>query len=133
MIPTNNSGLVEGITYQQPFNTFSMNLEKETVKGNCDGLDAIKQAIYLMLNVERYRCPIVSWDYGVELADLIGMPISYCQPEIEYRIKDALMQDDRITKVYDFEFDTSKKGTIFVQFKVDTTVGTITAEREVNV
>ena len=117
----------------QPSNTFSMNTQQETVKGTCDGMDAIKQAIFLMLNVERYSCPLVSWDYGAQFADLIGKPTSYCVPECEYRIKDALMQDDRINKVYDFSFDTETKGVLKVYFKVDTVSGTVSAGKEVNI
>ena len=118
---------------EQPSKTFKMRNDKEVVKGTCDGIEAMKQAIYLALNVERYTCPLVSWSYGVELADLFGMPTSYCIPEIERRIRDALIVDDRIEKVYDFQFKTPKKGVIFVEFKVDTNVGTIEAEKEVRV
>lgn len=118
---------------QQPSLTFCMEDDKQRVRGTCDNIDAIKQAIYLILSVERYTCPLVSWDYGVELADLIGQPITYCVPQIEKRIREALEQDDRITRVYDFEFDTSQKGTVTAKFKVDTTIGTIEIEKRVNV
>ena len=118
---------------QQPSLTFCMEDDKQRVRGICDNIDAIKQAIYLILSVERYTCPLVSWDYGVELADLLGQPITYCVPQIEKRIREALEQDDRITRVYDFEFDTSQKGTVTAKFKVDTTVGTIEIEKGVNV
>ena len=45
-----------------------------------------------------------SWDYGVELADLFGEPVSYVCPELERRITEALLQDGRIEGVDGFSF-----------------------------
>ena len=133
MIPKND-GLIPDMEYEeQPSYTFRMNLEKEEVKGNCDDLDAVRQAVYLILNIELYSCTLVSWNYGVELEGLFGMPTTYCIPEIERRITEALMQDDRITKVYNFSFDVPRKGVIHTTFSVDSTAGTINAEKEVTV
>lgn len=67
------------------------------------------------------------------MSDLIGMPISYCIPQSEYRIRDALTQDERINDVRDFEFDTSRKGILLVKFKVDSIFGTIEIEKEVSI
>ena len=39
-----------------------------------DERDAVLQAVYLILNVERYAFPIYSRNYGSELSDLIGKP-----------------------------------------------------------
>ena len=75
---------------------------------------------------------IYSWDYGVELSDLIGEPVSYVLPEIKRRITEALTQDDRITDVSGFEFDTSKKGVVQVAFQVETAMGSVQSEIEVN-
>lgn len=76
--------------------------------GSCDGLEAIKQAVYLILNVERYRYVIYSSNYGVEFDDLLGKPVPYVLPELKRRIEEALTQDDRITSVDGFEFKTKK-------------------------
>jgi hypothetical protein len=53
-------------------------------------------------------------------------------PELERRITEALMQDDRITDVYNFEFDTPKKNVVTVTFNVDTQYGTTDIELEVD-
>ena len=133
MIPKND-GLVPDMEYEeQPSHTFAMNMQKEEVKGYCDDLEAMRQAVFLILSIERYSCSLVSWNYGVELEDLFGMPTTYCIPEIERRITEALLQDDRITKVYNFTFDVPKKGVIHTTFSVDTNVGTVDAEKEVTV
>lgn len=130
MIPAEN--FTGSTAIEQPSLTFEMD-SKQHVRGTCDNIDAIKQAIYLILSVERYTCPIVSWDYGVELVDLIGQPLTYCVPQIEKRIREALIQDDRITRVYDFEFDVTQKGIVTTKFKVDTTAGTVEIEKGVTV
>ncbi|MCP3283021.1 DUF2634 domain-containing protein, partial [Clostridioides difficile] len=84
---------------QEPSKTFKLNMERNKVDGICDDVEALKQTIFLTLNTERYQHLIYSWNYGVELNDLIGEPISYVIPELERRIKEALIQDDRIENV----------------------------------
>lgn len=134
MIPQLTDDLLSDVTYaQQPSLTYEMHINEEKVLGNCDKIPAMEQAIFKILNTERYKTPIYSWNYGVELADLFGKPTTFCIPEIERRIKEALMQDDRIKDVYDFVFSVPKRRVVYVKFKVDTTEGTVTAEKEVNI
>ncbi|MCF2641146.1 DUF2634 domain-containing protein [Roseburia hominis] len=133
MLPKNNMDFAVVEEKEQPSKTFKMNAEKNVVRGTCDDVEALKQAIFLMLNIERYSCPLVSFNFGAQLSDLIGMPVSYCIPQAEYRIRDTLMQDDRIDKVYDFSFDTSKKGILLAKFKVDSIFGSIEVEKEVSI
>lgn len=133
MIPAKSEFLsVDLDELNQPSKTYKMNIDAETVVGTCDDLDAMKQAIYKILNTERYRYLIYSWNYGVELDELFGEPISYCIPEIERRITDALMNDDRIVGVTDFEFET-KGRIVSTTFKVSTTFGEINVEKDVEI
>ena len=78
------------------------------------------QAIYFMLNSERYQFPIYSTNYGMELKDLIGMPRNLAESEIRRRVEDCLTQDDRITGVSDFRFQ-HKRNKTHVTFTVHTT------------
>jgi hypothetical protein len=133
MIPSANSLLLTELEVKtQPSRTYKMHLDRETISGSCDGQDAMAQAIYKILNSERYEALIYSWDYGIELKDLFGEPISYVCPELQRRIEEALMQDDRITSVTDFEFDISEKRTVKVSFTVHTIYGDIETEKAVN-
>ncbi|MGO0862332.1 DUF2634 domain-containing protein, partial [Clostridioides difficile] len=88
--------------------------------------------IFLILNTERYQHLIYSWHYGVELNDLIGEPVSYVIPELERRIKEALIQDDRIENVDNFEFQ-NVKGKLHCNFVVHTKYGNLNAEKVVSV
>lgn len=133
MLPNNDGLLADLVIEEQTSKTFAMNYEKENVTGYCDRLKAVQQAIFLILNIERYSCPIVSWNYGVELASLFGKPVTYCVPEIERRITEALMNDDRILKVYNFTFEFPRKTVIHTRFYVDTTAGTLAVQKEVDV
>lgn len=134
MLPQIQDDLISDVTYEtQPSYTYEMNADNNKVAGYCKGLTAMEQAIYKILNTERYQNVIYSWNYGVELSDLIGQPITYCVPEIERRIKEALLQDDRISEVSNFVFTYPKKRLICVVFDVKTLEGDTTIQKEVNV
>jgi phage baseplate assembly protein W len=109
-----------------------LNEDNDQIGGYIDDLDAVKQAIYLILNTEKYEFPIYSWDYGIELIDLYGKPIPYVISELERRVTEALTQDDRISEVVNFEYD--KEGhRLHVKFNVITDFGSIDSEMEVDV
>lgn len=109
-----------------------MDLGGNSIRGYCDGLDAMKQAVFRILNTERYQYIIYSWNYGIETLDLYGQPVTYVCPELERRIEEALLVDSRITSVTDFEHDVSVKKVVHTTFTVHTIYGDIAAEKEVN-
>ncbi len=109
-----------------------MDLEKGVVIGTVDGREAMKQVIFKILNTERFNYPIYSQNYGIELNDLYGEPLSFVCAELKDRIIDALIQDDRIESVSDFNFDCPQKGEVVVTFIVNTIFGEVEAERKVN-
>lgn len=112
--------------------TIGNDVYKNRIKGVINELDAVKQAVYLMLGTERYKFPIYSWDYGIELVDLYGKPMYYVKAELPKRIKEALLIDNRISDVSDFEF--SQNGNkITVSFTITTTSGSFINELEVTV
>ena len=116
----------------EPHKTYRMDFKDNNIEGFVDGKDAIRQAIYKILETERYTYPIYSWDYGIELSDLYGEDVRYVCAELEDRIKEALTQDDRIVDVTDFKFDTKEKGIVKVKFTVESTEGNIDIESEVD-
>lgn len=134
MIPTINvlSEEITDITY--PNRTYKIKFNEngmDRIVGFTDELDAVKQAIYLILNTERYQYVIYSWDYGVELVDLIGKPMPYVMSALPQRIKEALTQDDRIEDVTDFKFERNGK-ILHVTFTIVTSLGSIPMEMEVD-
>lgn len=133
MIPSINDDLQSDFEIEeQPSKTFELNTDKNTIINYTDELDAMKQAIYLILSVERYQYIIYSWNYGIELTDLFGQPIPFVLPEIKRRVTEALMQDDRIQAVDAFSFDVIK-GKVHANFTVHTIFGDVEAEKVVNI
>ncbi len=117
---------------EEPSRTYRMDIGGQAVRGKTDGLAAMEQAVYKILNTERYQHLIYSWDYGVELSGLFGEPASYVRPELERRVTEALLQDSRVESVDGFEFEISG-GTVKAMFTVHTAFGSMGAEKEVTV
>lgn len=116
----------------QPNKTYKMLIEDEKVLGDTDDLEAIEQACYKVLNTERYRYVIYSWNYGIELQDLFGKPIPYVFSELPRRIREALIQDDRVSDVTNFDL-SNQKGNVLAKFEVITEKGIVRMEKGVQV
>lgn len=114
----------------QPSKTYRLNVDTQTIVGYCDGREAIEQAIYLILNTERFEWVIYSWAYGCELQGLFGKPVPYAAAELQRRITEALLQDDRINNVENFR--VSRSGSkVLATFDVSTINGVIPVNKEV--
>lgn len=116
----------------QPNKTYKMLIEDKKVLGDTDDLEAIEQACYKVLNTERYQYVIYSWNYGIELQDLFGKPIPYVFSELPRRIREALIQDDRVSDVTNFDL-SNQKGNVLAKFEVVTEKGIIKMEKGVQV
>lgn len=101
---------------------------EEHVAGICEDLEEIRQAVLCILSTERYQYPIYTWNYGIELKDLLGKPMDYVLSELQRRIEEALTQDDRIDSVDGFEFEVNGRS-VEVMFTVYTTSGNIYMEK----
>lgn len=133
MIPSTNTILSQDLEVETlPSRNYKMQIEHDVINGFCDELEAMKQVVFKILNTERYQYIIYSWNYGIELLDLYGEPVTYVCPELERRITEALVQDDRIDSVDSFVFDVLEKRTVKVTFTVHTIFGGIEAEKVVN-
>ena len=79
MLPENEDSILQDeIEIEEISNfTYCMNIEKKQIVGTIDDLESIKQAVYIMLNVERMDYGIYSDDFCVEFDELIGEPIPY--------------------------------------------------------
>lgn len=117
---------------EQPSLTYRMQTEEKRIRGHTDGLEAVRQAIYKIIMTERYQYVMYSWNYGIELLDLFGEPVTYVCPELKRRISEALLWDGRIRSVDNFDFDFPQKGVVHVAFTVHTVFGDVQAERGVN-
>nr|PZN06720.1 MAG: DUF2634 domain-containing protein [Caldicoprobacter oshimai] len=131
MIPQ-NSIEVELTTEETIETSRTYKITGNRIQGYTDGLEALKQAIYKMLNTERYEYPIYSFNYGIELENLIGKDPIYVQIELKRRIRECLLKDDRITEVDNFQFEVNGDE-IKCTFDVHSIYGDLTASKEVKI
>ncbi len=113
--------------------THTWEIKGNRIIGYTDEIEAMEQAIYLILNIERYKHEIYDWNYGIELADLFGKDKAYVYSELKRRIKEALTTDDRITDVSGFIFESPERSIVHVKFIVHTIFGDIETSKEVSI
>lgn len=134
MIPSNNfNTLVEDIeknssTYRNK--TYKIDFKNKTISGYVDGLEAVKQTVYSILNSERYEYLIYSFDYGVELQDLIGEDMLYVKADIHRRVEEALKQEDRVVSVDNPQI-TADGDCLYYRATVTTIYGDLEVKKEV--
>ena len=116
--------------HKEATQTYRIDFENGKVIGFCDDIEALKQAVYLILHTERYEYLIYSDNYGSELKGLIGKDRDIAESEYKRRIKEALIQDDRINDVENFIFSYFKDG-LTVKFTVFSIYGEFDFEKEV--
>jgi phage baseplate assembly protein W len=116
-----------------PTKTYMLDFENGRILYKIDGLEAMKQAIYKILQTERYEYEIYNWNYGVELNDLLGRAKAFVFSTLKRRITEALLMDDRIHSVEQFIFKEGPKNSLVVEFVICTNYGNINEERQVSI
>lgn len=96
-----------------------------TITGKVDKKEAVRQAIYHILMTERYSSPIYDEDYGAELEQYQGKDLGFITAGIESTLREALMQDDRITdvRVDSIKESDTQQGACLVEFTVASIYG----------
>lgn len=130
MIPINTIKEYNIIEY--PTRTYKIDWKNKRIVGFTDNLEALKQAVYKLLLTERWDYAIYDGNYGVTLKDLFGRDKYIACAVLERRITDALLNDDRINNVSDFEFKVDKNS-VTVAFILKTTYGNLKQEVTINV
>ena len=129
MIPSGYDALPDFEITEIPSKSYRLRVDGKPGNGMVSGLEAMKQAIFLILHTERFYYAIYSWNYGIELAALVGEETSpYMQARLQYAIEQALLADDRILEVYGFVFSRPAKKSLAVEFTARTTQGNVKSE-----
>lgn len=122
---------ISGITIeQQPSLTWYLDQSAGRIQGTVDGLDAVKQAVDIILNVERFRWQIFLPSSGMQWKGLIGQDPGYVVAELQRRLWDALRMDDRILAMENFQYKISGD-TLTASFLVRSVFGTTESTMEV--
>lgn len=117
----------------QPSRTYAVNWQTGRIFDTVDGMDALKQAIYKVLQTERFAHLIYSWNYGFEANRLIGQSAAFLRSEIQRLVTEALLADDRITAVENFKISITGKRQAVVEFTVVSVFGETEIETEVTI
>lgn len=133
MIPISGLHLEDDIYEITPeTRTYGLNLLEGRIDKYIDGLEAIKQAVFKILETQRYKYLIYDFSYGSELSGLIGKDRDYIEMDLKRLIRDALIADDRILNVTDFAF-THEDENVTVRFQVISIEGSFESEVMVSV
>lgn len=115
----------------EPLRTYKIDYEKGEITNEIiNGLEAIKQFVYMALQTPRYVHPIYSTDYGSEIADLISdkeVTEEFKKMELQRLITEALIYDERITDVAEFNIERVNDS-FRVSFKVHSDEGILDVE-----
>lgn len=116
----------------QTSRTYKIDFSSGRVGGFIDETDAMKQAIIKILQSERFLYPIYSWNYGIEMNAIVGKSYQVIASEIKRILREALLEDRRITDVYDVSYKQIDKRTLSVEFTASTVFGEVSIETEVS-
>lgn len=115
-----------------PSLTWYINKDTNRIQGTVDNYDAVAQAVQVILNVERFRWQIYSPYSGMQWRGLIGEDPGYVAAELQRRIRDALMMDDRVTGIKDFKYSIADD-VLTASLTVTTVYGDVQTTTEVNI
>ena len=78
-LPQSNIDVSGGVEFvSQPSLTWYINKETGRIQNSVSGLAAVRQAVEIILNVERFRWQIFLPSSGVQLNDLLGLNFGHC-------------------------------------------------------
>ncbi len=114
--------------------TYKIDFEGNRIVEKIDGFEALKQAIYCILNTIRYEHIIYSHNYGSELNNAIGLDYDLAKSEVERYVKEAILADDRFTEIQNYTTSKISSDSMMISFDVLTKYGsTLNVEKEVGV
>ncbi|RKD22539.1 hypothetical protein BEP19_09770 [Ammoniphilus oxalaticus] len=131
VLPTGNITVTEDFEVvseaELPTRTYKLDFERGRCVGFIDRRKAMEQAIYKVLNTHRFAHLIYSDDYGFQ--NMIGHERLFVQGELPRRIKEALLQDERITSIENFRLEF-EKDEAYVSLTAITIYGDVEVLRE---
>ena len=114
----NTENLLSKYSIQGNYLTVEAEVYTDRIAGFVDDIEAIKQAVYHILSIERYAYAIYDDNYGVELEQYIGQDFEYLSATIQETLNEALTQDDRIFDVEVTNVEKTDDNSALVEFNV---------------
>lgn len=108
-----------------PSKTYKIDFKTNRIVGKIDGHEAMKQAIFKIFHTElNDYLKVYNGNYGSEFKELIGKQPIVVLVQLAPRITEALLRDDRITSIVDFNSEV-QKDKVIVSFTAKTIFGDV--------
>lgn len=118
--------MIKGIKRKTaPVKTWKLHIDKMRCNGHItDEIEAVKQMCYKCVNTEKGEY-IIYPTFGVQKKDLFFRPKLWAYVKLKYRIREALMLDDRVKDVDQFVYHRreSVRNDLVMSFTVRTIYG----------
>ena len=88
-----------------PSKTYRIDVNSQRITGSIDGKAALLQFIDKTFATNKYAWRYYNQNFGNEFDKLLGKSKGYIMARFPILAKQALMTDDRINDVHDFEFE----------------------------
>lgn len=132
MLPRADIDLRGGVIFQdQPTLTWIADPVTRRIRGRGDGWEAIRQAVEIIVSVERFKWQIYTPNFGTDYDGLLGTEPGYAASELQRRLEDAFLPDSRILGMKDFTWSFSGVS-LSASFTVRTVFGDVESGLEVS-
>ena len=131
MLPQSNIDLSQGNVFQdQPSLTWIADPVTNRLRGRGDNWEAVRQAVEVIVHVERFKWQIYTPNFGTDYDGLLGTEPGYAASELRRRLEDAFLPDDRILGIKDYTY-SFKDASLTVAFTALTVFGDVPGVMEV--
>ena len=130
-LPQSDIDLSQGVVFQErPSLTWIADPVTRRLRGRGDNYEAVRQAVEVIVSVERFRWQIYSPNFGIELDGLLGNDPGFVASELRRRLTDAFLPDNRILGISDFSY-TFQDPVLTASVTVNTVFGPVKTGMEV--
>lgn len=131
VLPQSKVDLSQGVVFQdQPSLTWIADPVTRRLRGRGDNWEAVRQAVEVIVSVERFHWQIYTPNFGTDLEGLVGNEPGYVASELQRRLADAFLPDSRILGIADFSY-AFQDSVLTAQVAVNTVFGPVHTEMEV--
>lgn len=131
-LPQSDLDFTQGIVFEdQPSLTWIADPITHRLRGRGDNYEAVCQAVEVIVRVERFHWQIYTPNFGTDLEGLLGHDPGFVASELQRRLSDAFLPDNRILGISEFSY-TFQETALTAQVTVNTVFGPVQTTVEVN-
>lgn len=130
-LPQADIDLSQGVVFQdQPSLTWIADPVTNRLRGRGDNYEAVRQAVEVIVNVERFHWQIYTPNFGTDFTGLLGNDPGFVASELQRRLTDAFLPDNRILGISNFSY-TFDDAVLTAAVTVNTVFGPVDTTVEV--